>query len=164
MFIAGSSLPGQLKIGVIIGNMKRQDVGRDMTKIKSTYCPEVIFSGFRMSGNSTRQVDYAIQMLFQGYIVRVEDHYMSGASNKVNNYLFDRVGDRLKAEHERLFTNKVIRVDRAKFEFEIMDKQYCHKLPARRYLPIPVLELTWFERTVIKLFLKKLQKLIEGWT
>jgi hypothetical protein len=71
----------------------------------------------RASGNSTRQIDLAIQLLFQGKIVKVEDHAAYGR-RMVNDLLFDRILDRLYHEHGHMFNN--IKYDRKKHEIELV--------------------------------------------
>lgn len=53
----------------------------------------------RMKGNTTRQADRAIQILFNEGVVKVEDHCQEGDHKASNEDLFDRITSRLKAEH-----------------------------------------------------------------
>ena len=53
----------------------------------------------RASGNTTRQIDAAIQVLFDGKIIMVRDHFELGENRKINRILFDRILDRLSFEH-----------------------------------------------------------------
>lgn len=55
--------------------------------------------GDRSSGRSTKQVDYAIDLFFKGYLVEVRDHSCNGKDNECNRVLFDRVIRRLESEH-----------------------------------------------------------------
>lgn len=71
----------------------------------------------RMTGNSTRQIDLAIQLLFQGKIVKVEDHAAYGRKH-INDLLFDRILDRLYHEHQHIFDK--IKYDRKKHEIELV--------------------------------------------
>lgn len=56
----------------------------------------------RAVGNSTRQMDFAIQKLFEGYIVIVQDHYRYGDDNQANGFLFNKIIGRLEREHKGL--------------------------------------------------------------
>lgn len=77
----------------------------------------------RVSGNTTRQIDYAIQLLYGEYIVEVRDHYESGKNRRVNQLLFDRIRDRILLEHRNLMRNEVLRIDRTKLELELIQKR-----------------------------------------
>ena len=56
-------------------------------------------SSNRGSGNTTRQVDFAIQKLFEGYEVIVKDHY----NHKLgHNELLRKIKFRLEMEHPRI--------------------------------------------------------------
>ena len=52
----------------------------------------------RRSGNTTRLVDNAIQILFNNQICIVEDHWTS-TNNTINSYLLNIIINRLKNEH-----------------------------------------------------------------
>lgn len=69
-----------------------------MGKIKSTL-DGFDYKSNRAVGNSTRQVDYAIQLLFNGYTVLVEDHYQQGGFAPANRVLLERIISRLRNEH-----------------------------------------------------------------
>lgn len=77
----------------------------------------VEFSWERKIGNSTRQIDAAIQYFFQGYKVVIRDHYMQGENRKANELLFHRVISRLRMEHE-LAVGKQIGIDKDKLTIE----------------------------------------------
>lgn len=84
-----------------------------MSKTISTLrCPS-IKSSERKCGNTTRQVDYAIQRLFQGQTVKVEDHAHTGENSDMNKRLMDLIIERITLEHFRntLQRNK-IKIDR----------------------------------------------------
>ena len=53
----------------------------------------------RAQGNTTRQVDLAIQLLFEGKRVLLHDHWESGNHERANKNLFNKVRDRLITEH-----------------------------------------------------------------
>jgi len=60
---------------------------------------EMILTDGEQSGNTTRMIDLAIQMLFDGFIVEVKDHYNRGNARFANEKLFDRLLRRLFREH-----------------------------------------------------------------
>jgi len=92
-----------------LNNMKKE--------IKSTLENFVIYND-RCCGNSTRQIDNAIQLLFKGYIVKVEDHYELGNHRKANINLFNRIYDRLHLEHSNSNLIDKIRFNRDKLTIE----------------------------------------------
>ena len=53
----------------------------------------------RRAGNTTRQIDYAIQQLFEGNVVICFDHYQTGEHRPMNEYLLRRILGRLSFEH-----------------------------------------------------------------
>jgi hypothetical protein len=69
-------------------------------KFASTLDADSISSYIRRAGNTTRQIDYAIQELFKGKIVIVHDHYQAGEHRPMNEYLFRRILSRLQFEHQ----------------------------------------------------------------
>lgn len=76
----------------------------------------------RIAGNSTKQIDYAIDCLFNGHIVEVKDHYELGNNRKTNSLLFRRILNRLKYEHglDVLEKNKKIKIDGSNFTLELV--------------------------------------------
>jgi len=76
----------------------------------------------RMEGNSTRQIDAAINHLFKGYKVEIKDHWENGTHRKANENLFHRVLKRLQFEHrlDTLIKEKKIKIDKAKFTIELL--------------------------------------------
>jgi hypothetical protein len=86
-----------------------------MKEVKST------LDGFeinyeRCSGNSTREIGVAINYLFNGYKVKVKDHFKDGESEVSNRYLFKRILKRLRSEHPE---QKVI-IDSYNFTIEFI--------------------------------------------
>ena len=73
----------------------------------------------RMDGNTTRQVDFAIQKLYEGFIIKVEDHYLM---RKANERLFNLILRRLELEHRLpyLYEKNKIEVDRNKLTIELI--------------------------------------------
>ncbi len=57
----------------------------------------------RKSGNTTKQVDHAIQLLFSEktfkYAIECTDHYKNGTHRESNERLFDLIYRRLNTEH-----------------------------------------------------------------
>lgn len=90
-------------------------------EIISTLAVEDIRPG-RVSGNSIRQVDFAIDKLYEGYIIKVEDHFKEGEDESRNRYLFDRIVKRLEFEHNlrHLFATDKIRLDKRNLEIEFL--------------------------------------------
>ena len=62
----------------------------------------------RRDGNSTRQVNYAVDMLFKGYRVKVLNHYEYGGNKTANRLLMSQIIDRLRVEHHLLGDNMKI--------------------------------------------------------
>lgn len=62
----------------------------------------------RRTGKSTRQIDLAIQILFEDKEVEIKDHHNDGTHKAANFILLNRVKERLKAEHKN--TNFVCNV------------------------------------------------------
>lgn len=53
----------------------------------------------RRTGQTTRLIDEAIQIIFSGQVWIAKDHYMNGTEHKANFYLFKGVVKRLENEH-----------------------------------------------------------------
>jgi hypothetical protein len=79
---------------------------------------EIIDDG-RQVGNSTRQIDMAIQIIFGGGECIVEDHHEMGNNRKANLNLYNRILNRLKMEHQWVFENKRIILDRNKLSIKL---------------------------------------------
>jgi hypothetical protein len=73
--------------------------------INTTRCEGL--TTIRRDGNTTRQVDFAIQKLFEGYNVACMDHYVvqaadivtSAQTRKINQMLLDKIMTRLQQEY-----------------------------------------------------------------
>lgn len=76
----------------------------------------------RRCGNTTRQIDKAIQLLYSENIVKVRDHWNNGKHRRANENLFVRILDRLNLEHnlKKLLQYKQIRIDKQKLELELL--------------------------------------------
>lgn len=68
-------------------------------EIKSTLDRNSLVPG-RAVGNTTRQVNDAIDLLYAGYTVKAEDHYALGGDRNTNKLLLDRILKRLLFEHQ----------------------------------------------------------------
>jgi hypothetical protein len=82
-------------------------------KTVSTLSCENLNNSLRRSGNSTRQINFAIEKLMQGYEVIVEDHSFNGKNKPANHYLLTRILKRLHFENnlENLIQKKAILID-----------------------------------------------------
>jgi hypothetical protein len=52
-------------------------------------------TNIRLDGNSTRIVDNAIQLLFQGHVIVCHDHFEYGKNHSLNSFLYKKVLDRI---------------------------------------------------------------------
>jgi hypothetical protein len=68
------------------------------SRVKSTLNHEFFASGRRM-GNTTRQVNFAIDHIFNGGVIVCEDHHHGGAHVNANKRLHELVMRRLHLEH-----------------------------------------------------------------
>ena len=66
-----------------------------MEEIISTFKSDLIKPG-RGVGNTTRQIDYAIQLLFEGKKIKVQDHYKEKLTHRNQ---FGRIMNRLSLEY-----------------------------------------------------------------
>jgi|GEM_PF-2838877 len=92
-----------------------------MKEIKNTIDGvELIYQ--RRVGNSIRQIDAAINHLFNGFKVEVKDHWENGTNKKANRCLFDGILGRLQSEHrlDVLIKEKKIKIDKNKFTLELI--------------------------------------------
>jgi len=85
-------------------------------KVKSTLSELTLIPG-RKVGNTTREVDNAIDMLYEGYIIEARDHYALGGDRKANEMLLERILKRLLFEHQ-VDLNRV-KVDTNKLTVEL---------------------------------------------
>lgn len=76
----------------------------------------------RRSGNSTRQIDMAINLLFKGSKLEVKDHWEYGSHRKANEDLFRRILKRLQFEHnlDLLIKENKIKIDKYKLTIELL--------------------------------------------
>jgi len=81
----------------------------------------------RRSGNSTRQINSAIDNLFKGFIVEVKDHWENGNHRKANEMLFRRILDRLHFEHQLdlLIKQNLIKINKKELTLEVKITHYA---------------------------------------
>ncbi|GEM_PF-3810994 len=65
----------------------------------------------RQAGNTTRQVDDAIQRLFAGESIRAIDHWKFGSSEEANTNYFRRILLRIEHEHSWLIRSNLLEID-----------------------------------------------------
>lgn len=81
--------------------------------------PEGAIRYGRRCGNSTRMCDHAIQQLFNGNIVHVQDHHQNGRHREANQHLFRMIMNRLTAEHP---IDSLVKFDKQKLIIELIDQ------------------------------------------
>lgn len=89
---------------------------------KSTLNAYIQKSGRKM-GNSTRQINLAIDLLFEGYKVVVTDHWKNGRDLIANRDLLRRIVKRL--EHEFLIERKHTRLNYDYLTIMLSDQYVC---------------------------------------
>ena len=82
----------------------------------------------RRDGNTTRLVDNAIQILFNGDICVVLDHHEMGRNRTANKYLFDAILRRLEIEHRWFFEQKRVKVDLLRLEIRLVEEPSLDRL------------------------------------
>ena len=75
----------------------------------------------RRIGNTTRLIDRAIQIIFNGYICIVLDHHEYGGNRQANINLFNLIIKRLDSEHKYLLQNNLIKVNPNRLEIYLVD-------------------------------------------
>lgn len=92
-----------------------------MKEIKNTI-EGVELNRQRRSGNSTRQINFAVDNLFKGYRVEIRDHWELGKNRMANEGLFKRVLRRLRTEHALDWPgpDKDLLVDRSNLTIELV--------------------------------------------
>jgi hypothetical protein len=101
-------------------------------KTKQSTLTSVELRPGRRNGNTTRQIDRAIDIIFSpGEICKVLDHAESGMNKNANEDLFNRICKRLELEHkvkiiERKYLEKntfyvgYVSIDKNKLEIELL--------------------------------------------
>lgn len=74
----------------------------------------------RRRGYSTRAIDNAIQIIFNGDICKVSDPWHLGSHDQANKNLFRRILDRLRHEHHSF--GDYINVDETKMTISLKNK------------------------------------------
>lgn len=69
--------------------------------MKISTLENVVITNNRRDGNSTRQIDKAIQILFNGDTCIVRDHHEGGTNIDANKKLYEHIIDRFFQEHKR---------------------------------------------------------------
>lgn len=77
-------------------NEEYNKVAEALSKSIALKAGEVLLTGLRRSGNSTRLADSYIQKLFTDGVIKVEDHY---PTPEASASLFETIVNRLKMEH-----------------------------------------------------------------
>lgn len=79
--------------------------------------------GGRALGNTTRQVDFAIDQLFQGKEILVQDHYHLGTHKPGNDHLFDMIMKRIMLEHSKYLESrkKVVMAMKGNLTIKLID-------------------------------------------
>lgn len=99
-------------IVILISNKYRKEeecYGRNV--ITTLYNPTIIDNS-RMSGTTTRQIDYAIQLLFKRNIVICLDHCRGGEDSRINELLAISIMKRLEIEHGHIISRDKVRYNR----------------------------------------------------
>lgn len=66
--------------------------------ISTLMCPNL--DNFkRRSGNTTKQCNFAIEMIMSGHLVGIKDHFKNGENKNSNQFLFNKIIKRLEKEH-----------------------------------------------------------------
>lgn len=75
-------------------------IDRLSPSITSTLMVSYFVTFGRKVGNSTRICDHAIQLLFSGHKIQVQDHFENGTNTHSNKLLFTKIMNRLYDEHK----------------------------------------------------------------
>lgn len=99
-----------------------------MKTISTLECPNLTHK--RADGNTTRQVDFAIQELFKGNRVLLQDHWEGGTHIRANKHLTDKLWDRLR------FENYLDRLGKDTFVHGLLNKGYSIKRENVAYIQL----------------------------
>lgn len=75
----------------------------------------------RRKGNSTRVVDNAIQIIFDGGVCICEDTWECGQNRMANVSVYERIIKRLENEHQSVFKDRIL-LDRNKLEIALKNE------------------------------------------
>lgn len=78
--------------------MQSQEKARK--KVSTLDTPKGQITSVRHDGNTTRQVDFSVQVIFSGDICVCHDHFDHGRNRQANERLFSAVLRRVREEHE----------------------------------------------------------------
>jgi len=89
---------------------------------KETTLENAVLTRRRRDGNTTRLIDNAIRILFEGKVCVCLDHHEMGDNKIENKRLFESVLRRLNLEHPWLFSDKSVYFDKSKLEISLRPK------------------------------------------
>lgn len=75
-------------------------------------------TSWRRSGNSTRQIDRAVQIIFSGKVCKVLDHHEMGTNERANKRLFGLIMERICMEHPNVV--KHLNIDSGRLEISLI--------------------------------------------
>lgn len=84
----------------------------------------------RRCGNTTRQIDWAIQQLYNGKVVQLKDHHLGGTHLEANENMWKEVMKRLPT-HDRAEVNTNT-IDRVVKQI-CFSREFLQELERRRY-------------------------------
>lgn len=82
--------------------------GKEINLVDIAFNTGVINETFRASGNTIRMIDLAVQLIYDGYIVNIQDHYKNGSLKEANRELFDLIIKRLENEHNLNYRKHIL--------------------------------------------------------
>lgn len=74
----------------------------------------------RATGNTTRLIDHAVQLLFEGNVVLVRDAWENGRNKLANEYLFNGIIKRMSVEHN----NVKLKLNKKEFSIVIESSKF----------------------------------------
>lgn len=89
-------------------------------EVSTLECSEILDR--RQCGNTTRQVDFAIQKFFKGYVVHLRDHFQDGKNRRANERMLQLILQRLSREHQAidLILADKLKIDLNKLTIELV--------------------------------------------
>jgi len=85
--------------------------------ISTLLCPNLTI--VRADGNTTRQIDFAVQALFKGERVEVKDHWESGQNLAANRDLLSRIVARVNIENHVPYRGYELVVDKKNLQLKL---------------------------------------------
>ncbi len=101
---------------------KRQTV----TTLDTEYKYEAISHG-RRRGNTTRLIDRAIQIIFNGDVCLVQDHHEHGENRLANEFLFDKIVARIKNEHPYILQEGLLNIEKNRLKIYLIPEVSADK-------------------------------------